>query len=403
MAQGDREVSGDRAPASRLTHLECSACAARQDHRQLHNLCPACGKPLLARYDLDGAAAMTRAAVAERPPTMWRYREMLPDPGEYQPLGEGFTPLLAVPRLGERLGLKRLFVKDESVNPTGSFKARGLAAAVAMARARGVKRLCLPSAGNAGSAAAAYGAWVGLPVHVFLPADTPPSFFAELDVYGAVVHRVDGHIGDAGRAMREMMAREPSAGWFDLSTLKEPYRLEGKKTMGYELCEQMDGELPDVVIYPTGGGTGLIGMWKAFDEMQALGWIGARRPRMISVQSDGCAPIARAFEAGEEAARPWENPVTKASGLRVPSAVGDFLILRAVRASGGCVVAVPEGDLGAAMREIGAAEGIFASPETAATLLAARLLRERRAIDPDERVVLFHTGTGLKYLDALDS
>jgi threonine synthase len=387
-----------------LTHLECSACGVRQDASRLHNLCPACGKPLLARYDLAAAArTLRRDALAGRPPDMWRYQEVMPDPGAFRSLGEGFTPLLAVPRLGERCGLRRLFIKDESANPTGSFKARGLAAAVAAALARGAKRLCLPSAGNAASAAAAYGAWVGLPVHVFLPEETPVPFFRELETYGAHVHTVKGHIGDAGRAMREMMAGDPPGEWFDLSTLKEPYRLEGKKTMGYELAEQMDGELPDVVIYPTGGGTGLIGMWKAFDEMEALGWIGAARPRMISVQTEGCAPIVRAFERGEEAAAPWENPVTRASGLRVPSAVGDFLILKAVRASGGCAVAVPEAELGPAMREIGSSEGIFAAPEGAATLIAARLLFERRQIDARERVVLFNTGTGLKYLDVLES
>jgi threonine synthase len=387
---------------SRLTHLECSACASRHDAGALHNLCPSCGKPLLARYDLAAAAGtLTREAVALRPPDLWRYREVLPDPGGYRSLGEGFTPLLETPRLGERCGLPRLLIKDESVNPTGSFKARGLAAAVAAALARGARRLCLPSAGNAASAAAAYGAWMGLPVHVFLPEETPAPFFRELDAYGAEVHRVRGHIGDAGRAMREMMAKDPPGEWFDLSTLKEPYRLEGKKTMGYELAEQMDGDLPEVIIYPTGGGTGLIGMWKAFDEMQALGWIGAKRPRMISVQSDGCAPIVRAFERGEETAAPWENPVTRASGLRVPSAVGDFLILRAVRESGGCAVAVPEEGLADGMREIGRCEGIFAAPEGAATLMAARILLQRRLIDPGERVVLFNTGTGLKYLDVL--
>ncbi|MGH9868188.1 MAG: threonine synthase, partial [Candidatus Polarisedimenticolia bacterium] len=268
---------------------------------------------------------------------------------------------------------------------------------------RGVRGLCLPSAGNAGSAAAAYGAWLGLPVHVFLPEETPAPFFAELEAYGARVHVVKGHIGDAGRAMREMMAGGEPGEWFDLSTLKEPYRLEGKKTMGYELCEQMNGDLPNVIVYPTGGGTGLIGMWKAFDEMHALGWIDARRPRMISVQSEGCAPIVRAFEAGEDSARPWDDPVTRASGLRVPSAVGDFLILRAVRASGGCAVAVPDKDLGAGMREMGSAEGIFAAPEGAATMLAARQLLDRGLIGPDERIVLFNTGTGLKYLDVLET
>ncbi|HKY34275.1 MAG TPA: threonine synthase, partial [Candidatus Polarisedimenticolia bacterium] len=259
----------------------------------------------------------------------------------------------------------------------------------------------LPSAGNAASAAAAYGAWVGLPVHVFLPEETPDGFFRELDAYGAVVHTVSGHIGDAARAMRAMMEAEPEAGWFDLSTLKEPYRLEGKKTMGYELAEQMDGELPDVIAYPTGGGTGLIGMWKAFEEMEALGWTGPRRPRMVSVQSSGCAPIVRAFEQGREEAEPWAGPSTLAAGLRVPAAVGDRLILKALRDSGGTALAVPDEELIAAVREIGRHEGIFPAPEGAATLAAARRLLAGGLIDPDERVVLFNTGTGLKYLDVL--
>ena len=387
---------------SALTHLVCSACEITHEKDQLWNLCRQCGMPLLACYDLASIRpAFTLASVAGRAPDMWRYREVMPDAGDYQPLGEGFTPLLQAGRLAKRHGLKRLFIKDESVNPTGSFKARGLATAVAMALRRGAKKLCLPSAGNAGSAAAAYGAWVGLPVHVFLPVETPAPFFRELAAYGAMAHKVSGHIGDAGRAMREMMAAEPDAGWFDLSTLKEPYRLEGKKTMGYELVEQMGGEVPDVVIYPTGGGTGLIGMWKAFSEMECLGWIDSRRPRMISVQSDGCAPIVRAFEAGLQKAEPWEDPQTIASGLRVPSAIGDFLMLRALRESGGRAVAVPEDELVGAVREIGRQEGIFAAPEGAATLLALRRLLADRQVSSADRVVLFNTGTGLKYLDSL--
>ena len=388
--------------ASALSHLVCSACETTYDKDLLWNLCEACGKPLLARYDLASIrGAFHRESLAGRAPDMWRYREVMPDAGDYQPLGEGFTPLLPAARLGKRYGIKRLFIKDESVNPTGSFKARGLAAAVAMARRLGAKRLCLPSAGNAGSAAAAYGAWVGMSVHVFLPDDTPSSFLREATAYGATIHTVKGHIGDAGRAMREMMAAEPEGGWFDLSTLKEPYRLEGKKTMGYELAEQMGGELPDVVLYPTGGGTGLIGMWKAFDEMERLGWIDARRPRMVSVQSDGCAPIVRAFEQGRDKAEPWENPHTIASGLRVPSAIGDFLMLRALRDSGGAAVAVPEDELVPAVKEMGRLEGVFAAPEGAATVPALRRLLADRKISSSDRVVLFNTGTGLKYLDAL--
>jgi threonine synthase len=360
--------------------------------------------PLLARYDLPLARrTMTRVAVAGRRPNLWRYGEVLPDAGDYQSLGEGYTPLLPAARLARRYGLKHLYIKDESVNPTGSFKARGLAPAVAMAHRLGARALCLPSAGNAGSAAAAYGAWVGLPVHIFLPEETPAPFFREAAVYGALVHRVKGHIGDAGRAMREMMAAESEAGWFDLSTLREPYRLEGKKTMGYELAEQMGGELPEVVIYPTGGGTGLIGMWKAFAEMEEIGWIDSRRPRMVSVQSSGCAPIVKAFEEGREKAEPWPEPQTIASGLRVPSAIGDFLILRALRESGGRAVAVEEERLAWAVREVGRFEGIFCAPEGAATILALERLIEDRHVSPAERIVLFNTGTGLKYLDALET
>ncbi len=385
-----------------LAHLECSACGARHDADRLLNLCGACGMPLLARYDLAAAArVMTREAVAARGPDMWRYSEVMPDPGGYRPLGEGYTPMLRAARLGARYGMEHLYIKDESVNPTGSFKARGLAAAVAQARRLGARRLCLPSAGNAASAAAAYGAWVGLPVHVFLPETTPAPFFKEIAAYGAVLHQVKGHIGDAGRAMKEMMAAEPDGGWFDLSTLKEPYRLEGKKTMGYELAEQMEGGLPDVVVYPTGGGTGLIGMWKAFSEMECMGWIGPERPRMVSVQSTGCAPIVKAFEEGREKAEPWPDPATVASGLRVPAAIGDFLILRALRESGGCAVAVEEAQLIPAVKRIGSLEGIFTAPEGAATLLALERLLDEKRVGAGERIVLFNTGTGLKYLDAL--
>jgi len=390
-----------------LTHLVCSACETAHEKDRLWNLCSSCGMPLLARYDVAAArtshigGGLAKDELARRSPGMWRYREMLPDPGDYQSLGEGYTPLLAARRLGKRYGLQQLYIKDESSNPTGSFKARGLAAAVSMARKLGARRACLPSAGNAAAAAAAYGAWVGLPVHVFLPEDTPAPFFREIAAYGATIHRVKGHIGDAGRAMREMIAAEPQGDWFDLSTLKEPYRLEGKKTMGYELAEQLGWGLPEAILYPTGGGTGLIGMWKAFEEMEALGWIDSRRPRMIAVQSTGCAPIVRAFEQGAVKAEPWDSPATVASGLRVPSAIGDFLILRALRKSSGTAVAVEEEKIIPAVAEIGRCEGIFAAPEGAATLLALRRLLDERVISPRERVVLFNTGTGLKYLDAM--
>ncbi len=387
---------------SALTHLACAACNASHEAQKLWNLCGQCGKPLLARYDTAALVGrFTRESLAGRGADLWRYREMLPDPGEYQPMGEGFTPLIPAPRLAKRFGLGHLYIKDESLNPTGSFKIRGMAVAVPVAKRLGARALCLPSAGNAGSAAAACGARVGLPVRAFLPEGTPEPFFGELKAYGAQAQVVAGHIGDAGRAMREMMQAEPQQGWFDLSTLKEPYRLEGKKTMGYELCEQLGGTLPDAIIYPTGGGTGLIGMWKAFAEMESLGWIGARRPKMIVAQSSGCAPIVKAFNEGSESADLWPDPRTIASGLRVPSAIGDFLILRAVRESDGWAVAVEEKELAGAVRDVGKLEGIFCAPEGAATVLAlARMLDERR-LDPSDRIVLFNTGTGLKYLDAL--
>lgn len=382
---------------SALTHLECSSCGARHDAGRLNGLCTSCGKPLLARYDVAAAGTTLRpGALAARPADMWRYREMMPDAGDYRPLGEGLTPIYPLGRLGTRLGLSRLLVKDESVNPTGSFKARGLAPAVAMARRLGAKAVCLPSAGNAGSAAAAYGAWIGIPVHVFLPEDTPRAFFQEAAAYGAKIHRVKGHIGDAGARMREAMAAEPEAGWFDVSTLREPYRIEGKKTMGYELFEQM-GTLPDVVIYPTGGGTGLIGMWKAFDEMERLGWIAARRPKMISVQATGCAPIVRAFERGDRHAEPWQDARTAASGLRVPAAIGDYLMLDAIRSSGGTALAVTDEAMMEDMQVLAAVEGVSAAPEGAATLAALRLLLERGVLRPDERIVLFNTGAAWKY------
>ena len=326
---------------------------------------------------------------------MWRYREVLPA-AEPVTLGEGGTPLLWVQRAARELGVERLWVKEEGCNPTGSFKARGLGAAVTMARHFGAEALAIPSAGNAGSALAAYGAAAGIPVHVFLPEDTPPLFFHELETYGAVAHRVAGTIRDCAR---EMQARSKGEGWFDMSTLKEPYRIEGKKTMGYEIAEQMRWELPDWIFYPTGGGTGLIGMVKAFAEMEALGWIGARRPRMVAVQAAGCAPIVRAFEKGEDKAEVWENPRTSAWGLRVPSALGDFLILRGVRETGGTAVAVSEEEMRDSARNLARLEGIHACPEGGATLAALGRLVGSGTVRRDARVVLFNTGTGLKYVD----
>ncbi|MBA3947442.1 MAG: threonine synthase [Herpetosiphonaceae bacterium] len=386
--------------ASTLTHLECSACGQRYPADQLLNLCPACGKPLLARYDLQLAAqTLTKAALAQRPATLWRYEEVLPvQQAAYRlSLGEGWTPLLHAVRLGQEIGCANTYIKDESLNPTGSFKARGLCMAVSRAYELGVQELAIPSAGNAAGAMAAYAALAGLPAHVFMPADVPQTFQVECKVLGAEVTLVNGLITDCGAKVREGVAAH---GWFDVSTLKEPYRIEGKKTMGYELAEQFDWTLPDVIIYPTGGGTGLIGMWKAFDEFEAMGLIGSQRPRMVSVQSTGCAPIVRAFAAGEEHAPWWEGARTIADGLRVPAAIGDFLIIRALHASGGTAIAVDDDEMLAYAKLMGSHTGIFPAPEGAACLAAQVHLLSSGWLGPDDRVVLFNTGTGLKYTHA---
>jgi threonine synthase len=383
---------------SYFDHLECSACLTTYASTALMNLCT-CGAPLLARYRLEEAAAALDRDQLEGQ-TLWRYHAMLPvqSPAGIVSLGEGMTPLLRAERLGKRLGLNHLYIKDESLNPTGSFKARGLALAIARAAELGVTRVAIPSAGNAGGATAAYAARAGLESYVFMPRDVPRAFIVECQINGAHVELVDGLITDAGR---RVAAGRDEYGWFDLSTLKEPYRVEGKKTMGYELAEQFDWELPQVIIYPTGGGTGLIGMWKSFDEMEALGWIDSHRPRMVSVQAAGCAPIVRAFESGATRAEPWQNAATMAAGLRVPSAVGDALMLRALRDSEGTAVAVSEADILWGVKEIGQSEGLFVCPEGGAALAGIRRLVEQGWIDREERVVLFNTGSGLKYLDAL--
>jgi threonine synthase len=385
------------ATAGFLTHLECSLCGQIYDADRLWNLCPSCGKPLLARYDLEAARhTLSREAFSRREPTLWRYRELLPvsHPRFILSLGEGWTPLFHAARLGEVVGLSTLYVKDEGLNPTGSFKARGLGVAISRAYELGVEAVSIPSAGNAAGAMSAYAALAGMEAHVFMPRDVPSLFVAECRVLGARVTLVDGLITDCGRVAAEGVRRY---GRFDLSTLKEPYRIEGKKTMGYELAEQLGWSLPDVIIYPTGGGTGLIGMWKAFDEMEALGWIGPDRPRMVTVQSQGCAPMVRAFHAGTEFAESWQDAQTIADGLRVPAAVGDFLILRALRKSKGTAVTASDQEMIEAARLIGRTQGIFACPEGAATLVAARQLRDQGWIGSDERVVLFNTGSGLKY------
>jgi len=383
--------------SSTLTHLECGYCGRHVDAGVLANLCPACGKPLLARYDLAAAArTLTKQGLAQREATLWRYAEVLPvqDPAFIVSLGEGWTPLLDARRLGEAIGCPHTLIKDESLNPTGSFKARGLSVAISRAWELGAPSLAIPSAGNAAGAMSAYAAAAGLPAHVFMPQDVPASFRVECAVLGAQVTLIDGLITDCGAAVRQGAAEH---GWFDVSTLKEPYRLEGKKTMGYELAEQMGWRLPDVIIYPTGGGTGMVGMWKAFAEMEAMGLIGPQRPRMVSVQSTGCAPLVRAFEQGDEFAAPWQGAKTVADGLRVPAAVGDFLILRALRESRGTAVAVSDEDMLACARRMGRHTGIFPAPEGAACLAAQLRLLEDGWISRDETVVLFNTGTGLKY------
>ncbi len=383
-----------------VTHLECAACGLRHEARRLLNLCRECGKPLLVRYDLERAGStLTKASLVGRRADLWRYREILPVENDENiiSLGEGWTPLLPARRLGKQIGIDKLYIKDESQNPTQSFKARGMSAAVSMAKELGAKKLAVPSAGNAAGALAAYAARAGLECFIFMPRDTPRANVVECEQTGAHVTLMDGLITDCGA---EVGRRKEAEGWFDVSTLKEPYRVEGKKTLGYELAEQFDWELPDVIVYPTGGGTGLIGMWKAFDEMQAMGWIGAERPRMVTVQASGCAPIVRAFETGQRFAEEFPNAATVASGLRVPKAIGDFLIIDALRESGGAAIAVTDDELIAATREIGAAEGIFCAPEGAACLPALKKMLAAGQVNADERVVLFNTGAGVKYLEA---
>ena len=382
-----------------LVDLVCTKTDKAYSKDLLWNLSPEAEAPLFARYDLDAVAkAMRREKLAERVPTMWRYAEVLPVENEqFQvSLGEGFTPLLQATSLGRKIGVPKLYIKDEGLNPTGSFKARGMSAAISRAAELGAQAIAIPSAGNAGGATAAYAARAGLPAHIFMPKDVPQANYIECKVLGAHVELIDGLISDCGKIVA---SRKEAEGWFDISTLKEPYRVEGKKTMGYELAEQFDWELPEVVIYPTGGGTGLIGMWKAFDEMEQMGWIGSERPRMISVQAAGCAPIVRAYRAGDEHAEPWINAETIAAGLRVPAAVGDFLMLKAIRDSGGCALSVTDEELMASASKMAAAVGSFPAPEGAATLTALEKLVEQNLVSERDRVVLFNTGTGLKYIE----
>lgn len=385
-----------------VTHLECANCGQRYDAALIHNLCTACQRPLWVRYDLAALkAAFPKSKLHGRPPTIWRYLEMLPvrDAADIVSLSETITPVMDVPRLAAHFGVERLFVKDESRLPTGSFKSRGMAMAISKAKEFGVTKVAVPTAGNAGGAMAAYAARAGMEAYVFMPADTPVINQKECFLAGAKTFLVNGLITDCGRIVGEGKAKK---GWFDVSTLKEPYRIEGKKTMGLELAEQFDWELPDVILYPTGGGTGLIGMWKAFAELDALGWLKSpKKPRMISCQSDGCAPIAEAFRKGERFATKFENAATIASGIRVPAAVGDFMILDAVRESGGVAMATPEGDIPMWMQLAASREGIALCPETAVCLGALEVLLAEKKIKPGERILIFNTGASQKYPEAV--
>lgn len=387
---------------SYLVDLVCTACGATFASERLHTVCERCGKVLYPRYDLEAAGkAMTKEVLSDRPFTLWRYREVLPvrsDEHEVT-LGEGGTPLFPMARYGASIGVDGLLAKDEGLNPTASFKARGLCMAVSRAKELGAKAVAIPSAGNAGSAMAAYAARAGLPAYVFMPQDTPTIMQAECAAYGARVYLVDGLINDAGKIVRENSVAQ---GWFDVSTLKEPYRVEGKKTMGYELAEQLGWILPDVIVYPTGGGTGIVGMWKAFDEMEQMGLIGPARPKMVVVQSTGCAPIVKAFKQGEQHAPLWAGARTIAPGIRVPIAIGDYLILGAVRASGGTAIAVSDDDILATTREVARLDGLYPSPEAAATFVATRELRASGFLTGSERVVAFSTGAGLKHTELMD-
>ncbi len=384
---------------SNVSHLECAACGKTREAGRLHNLCE-CGGPLLVRYDLARVRAnWSRDQLRTAPLNMWRYSPVLPvqRSSSIVSLGEGMTPLIQTGRLGARLGAKDLWVKDEGINPTGSFKARGLSCAVSMCVELGVKKVAIPSAGNAAGAMAAYAAAAGMEAHIFMPRDVPQSNFIECSAAGAHVTLVDGLISDAARMVAE---RKDAEGWFDVSTLKEPYRIEGKKTMGYEVAEQFTWELPDVIFYPCGGGVGLIGMWKAFEEMETLGWISSKRPKMIAVQAEGCAPIVKAFEEGKPKSEFFQNAHTVASGLRVPKALGDFLVLDAVRKSGGTAVSATAEEMIQAAIDLASDEGIFVAPEGGACVAALRKLLANGFLKPEERVVIYNTGSGLKYLEA---
>src|SRR5438552_2574098 len=386
-----------------VTHLECANCAQRYDAGELQSLCTAWQRPLWIRYDLEALKRrFPKKALFGRPPTIWRYLEMLPirQPDKIISLTETITPILETRRLATRFGVEHLYLKDESRLPTGSFKARGMAMAVSMANEFGLEKLAVPTAGNAGGALAAYAARAGMEAYVFMPDDTPAINRKECYLAGAKTYLVNGLITDCGRIVTEGKAAN---GWFDVSTLKEPYRIEGKKTMGLELAEQFDWELPDVILYPTGGGTGLIGMWKAFAELEALGWLkSAKKPKMIACQSDGCAPIATAFQKGDRFAKQFHPAITMASGIRVPSAIGDFMVLDAVRQSGGSALATPEADIPKWMQLVSAQEGLAICPETAVCFGALESLTQRGLIQKEERVLIFNTAAAQKYPEAIN-
>ena len=395
-----QRLSRTEALASYIVYLKCSGCETEYQYNEIHTFCPLCQSPLLSMYDLEKARQhVDRDEITHRNRGMWRWAELLPVLHKENRifLGEGDTHLLQLPRLEKKLGLTNLYVKDESSNPTGSFKARGLAAAISKAKELGVEKVIIPTAGNAGGAMAAYAARAGLKAHIFMPKDTPFANIEESRMAGAEVVLVDGLISDAA-GLAGIKAREE--GWFDVSTFKEPYRVEGKKVMGYELAEAFDWTLPDVIVYPTGGGTGLVGMWKAFAELEALGWLkNSKRPRMVSVQAEGCAPVVKAFEKKASFCDFWTNAHTLASGLRVPKSFADHLILHDIYESQGTAIAVSDEAILESQKQLAAAEGIFAAPEGAATLAALKELIKQKWIHPDERIVLFNTGSGLKYLD----
>lgn len=388
---------------SYLTHLECTNCGATYDFNQLMRTCPACGKVIYPRYDLDAAKdSMTPDALLTRPWNLWRYREVMPiqDLAYALTLGEGGTALLHAPSLGSAIGVNHLLIKDEGTNPTGSFKARGLGAAVSRAAELGVKSLAIPSAGNAAAAMSAYAARAGIAAYVFMPADAPSVMKAECEAYGAHVFLVDGLINDAGK----IVSAGAEAGlWFPITTLCEPYRVEGKKTMGIEIAEQLNWRLPDAIVYPTGGGTGIVGMWKGFEELEAMGLIGSHRPRMIVVQAENCAPIVRAFEEGERHARLWNGASTVAPGIRVPVAIGDYLILDAVRKSSGTAVTVSDAEIIHGVRQLATTEGLFVSPEVGAVVAAAANLRASEFLNPNDEVLLLATGSGLMHTDLIEA